>query len=253
MKKRRLNIPILLIEIFVIVLCVYALNTLVVEVLNPDYTKNWQTEEEWIQSESKGVFIDNVAFYRPGIEEKQNTDRMLFLFLFALAVGGYYCAKYASRLFVERKEKLANNEDVIYYNKKITLYRTLALAGIVCFVMCTLIIITLMTIENTDSSGKIVLTRPFGKFPSYAPMLIMMSFLISAVAFGPYFVFRRLTDAFPLKYCFLFTLSYAVVIIVAIALRINPIIAGGIASGLPMFITYQRKMNRVSKELGIRV
>jgi len=246
-----LKIAVWIVEILVMVGSCYEINNFVNNIIDPDFTTEWQSREEWQKNGSIGGVPRDREAYKASIMRKRSVDKPVFFILFVSLVAGYYILKKASK---EMKTRTVKKINTIANNRRIVGLRVAGLFFISIFALTVPICLSNMPVENTNPAGAIVITYPFGDISS--PMTAMMTvgfYLPLAFGVGPYLVFRKLTDIFSFKFCATVTLTLIAILIVAFLLKIprnSALILGNILGGIPIMVIYAKKIEKAAKILG---
>lgn len=253
------RIIILIIEVSLIISGGFAINSFVENVLDPNYTSDWQSRAEWEAGGCKGGIPRDKKVYEKDIIRKRKTDRLVLFLLYGFFIVGYYCAK-SARKEVKQRGKIIPADGTEYLdivtissNRRIALFRFLAF---LCFMLVLVTFITVVSghpMQNINESGQIVNTNPYFGKNSIIGKLPFMLFMPFSICFIPYFVLKDITTVFSFKFCSLLFLTFIIIMGIGTLLRVPVYAASAFAtlfSGLSVFKVFLQKMNAVSKALG---
>jgi hypothetical protein len=239
-------------EALIVASCCYGINCFVNGVLDPDYTKEWQSREEWKANGSIGGVPRDKDAYKASIMQRRSTDKPVFFFLFAGAVAGYYFLRKARK---EMKLRTARKINTIANNRKIVGLRTAGLFFLSIFAIAVPLCLVGFPVENANEAGKIGLTYPFGDVSAPVTAMVTVGLYLSlAFGAGPFLIFRKLTDAFSFKFCLMVTLTLIAIIVIAAWLGVPRTYApllGNLLGGIPLLRLYARKMEKAAKIIGM--
>jgi|GEM_PF-6668752 len=256
----------LIIELCVIVAGFFAMNYLVENVLDPDYTAEWQIregrEELPGKGEESGIWVSQYIkkTYWSGIMRDRKTDRFVSFALFSVLIAGYYCAKAAANevrrrgVIIPADETKNLDVSTIASNRIIVLMRFLSILLFMGFALSMTGFILGHPMPNSDQTGHLlcVNTNPyFSYFCDHRISMLLVGIYMPIMFFlAPYFVFRKITNAFTLKYCL--TLFAAITLAMSICVLLSlPLQIAGCIACFGVFASFNGKMNRVAKTLGM--
>ena len=249
----------IIIELCLIIAGLFAINSFVENVLDPDYTTNWQSRAEWKAAGGIGGMPRDKEFYYADIMRHRQTDRLAFFFLYGILIAGYYCAKAAAKevkrrgVIIPADGTQIPDATTIASNRRIVLMRFVSLLLFTMVVMTSTILILGHPMQNINELGDLSNTNPyFGNemigrilFTAYMPLMICIA---------PYFAFRGITNILTLKFSLTLLAVLALIIVVCILLRVpqygGSLIANACA-GLGIFRLLMQKYNLLAKTLGM--
>jgi hypothetical protein len=258
-----------IIEICFILAGVFAINFLVENVLDPNYTVGWQSRAEWKAAGSEGGMPRDSEVYERDIMRKRQSDRFGLLAAYAFLIGGYYCAKSARREIKRRgviipadgAERL--DAATVSSNRRIVLMRFLSILLCMVFVILAISMTAEHPMQNVNEAGDIVNTNPYFGGNDDITKWLFMSYMPAAFFLAPYFVFRRITNIFGLKECLLlFAVIMAITCIFWLLVKFqilpkpryfrqySPLLVNIVAS-MGIFKNFFKKVNVAAKTLGL--
>ncbi|WP_163218248.1 LMBR1 domain-containing protein [Bacteroides sp. 224] len=252
---------IIIIEICLIVAGIFAINHLVSDVLNPDYTAGWQSREEWRAAGEQGGMPRDKDMYQADIMRKRGSDRMIFLLIYAFLVAGYYSAK-AAHSEVKRRGKIVPadgmqnlNTAIVTSNRRIVLMRFMAILFFMLVALSATACILGHPMQNVNEAGDVINTNPWfgGKSMSITQLLFIL-YMPVALCIAPYFVFRKITNILRLRDCLIFFVAIVALMSLAALLHLphwHTSLLANAFSGLAIARKFVRKADVLGKTLGL--
>jgi len=265
-----MKIILLIAKLCFIVAGFWSINYFVENVLAPDYTANWQVYPNWdaviaaqkTQKEDATIVPqDTKDVYLSGIMRERQTDRSVLFLSFAILIAGYYCTKVASNEIKRRGVIIladgTKNLDAatIISNRRIVLMKFVSIALFMLAIFFVVLIVIGSPMTRSDATGKLlcVNTNPYCNDDSIIIFFFLMIMPV-LLLLAPYFVFKKITNILTLKYCLKLFAAVILIIIICFLLHIPqyyaPVIANSV-SGLGIFASFNGKMDRVAKTLGM--
>lgn len=254
------KITLLIIELCAIVAGLWATNLFVENVLDPDYTANWQSRDEWIADGRQGGMPPDKDVYHTDIMRKRSSDRVVFFLTFGLLVAGYYSAK-AARGEIHRRGIIVPADGTepldaatAASNRNIAGLRFLSIVMSIVFFVTFISCVSMHPMQNLTESGGIANTNPFFG-DDFIARFLFCSYMPIALCLAPYFAFRKISTIFSFRFCLKFFLIVVGVIALALLIGIRTQHGarafGALFAGLPLFVEYGKKMDKMAKVLGI--
>jgi len=238
----------------------FAINYLIENVLDIDYTADWKvvsnySDPEYANGGSKIVVVrDTKDVFFNGIMRQRQNDRLGLYFFYGFFIVGYFCAKAARNEIKRRGEIIPADGTQTLDAQTIASNRRIAGMRFVSFLMFVVFIIgiTMVIFDNpmarNDSTGHLlcVNTNPYCA-DNDIPKFLFMMYMPIVLWIGPFFALRKITNVFSVKYSLVFVAVNIVFIIICLLLHIRPYSAALIANVI--FASFYLKMNIVLKNI----
>jgi len=258
------KISLIIKELCFIVIGFFAINYLIENVLDPDFTVNWKvypSSDAIPYAQEKGTFSTTQEYKDSLLSEimgRRQANRFGLFFSFGLLIAAYYCDK-AARSEIKRRGEIIpedGTETLDYYtiqsNRRIVLMRFVSILMVMGFIILATIIIIADPMNRNDAAGELLWNpNPYCTKDQTIGGFLFIFFMPIGLLVAPHFALRKISNIYSLKYSLTLFAGMMVFAIISILLHISPIIAASIASASGLFASYTGKMNRIAKILGM--